>query len=164
MSTLTGLIGGGGGGFGLKDLTNAQSGQSTAQSVGNALGGNLYTSVGGFNANTWETHLSLTNTSGYLLQMVWKAPSLGANTDNRMRASVDGTQIFNYRYSTNSSGGSPAIRVWPPFYEENMQSPLTLQQCQNTILPIRFESSLLVQGYKGVSTLTNYIVVGYVLD
>lgn len=163
MSTLTGLIGGGNI-FGLQNLTNAQAGQTTVQSTANEIPGALYTSVGGFNTGVWETHLSLTNTSGYLLQMVWISPASVGGRDNRMRASLDGTQLFNYRYNTSTFTGTPAHRVWPPFYESNAQSGLDFQQCQNTVCPIRFESSLLVEGYKGSGTFTNYIIVSYVLD
>lgn len=164
MSTLTGLIGGGGGVFGLQNLTNAQSGQATVQSVSNAIPGALYTTVGGFNANTWETHLSLTSTSGYLLQMVWLSASTAGSSDNRMRASLDGTQLFNYRFNTATVGGTLPHRVWPPFYEANASTGLDFQQCQNTVCPIRFDSSLLVEGYKGQGTIPQYIIVSYVLD
>lgn len=162
MSTLTGLIGGGGGDvFGLQNITNAMSGQSQAflqNAV--ALGTGVFVSLGGTN-NQFNTMLSV-NASGYLMSCAWVYYA-NTSTDWRFRIKIDGTNVSELRINGAQAQYAGQLRVWPPFHESNIGSSLTSQQVQNAVCPLRFESSLLIEGYK-TSIFSNSAIVSYVLD
>ena len=151
----------GGGGYGLENVTNLQSGQAMGTQFSSGIAGGTAILCGTTTTNAWTTVLSV-SASGYLMSLTWKHYENGGSTDNRIRLTIDGTQIMNMRATGATFAGYIEQRMWPQFYEVNTQVGLTYQQVQNTVSPIRFESSLLVEVYKNF-IFENSAKVGYVL-
>lgn len=149
MSTLTGLIGGGGGDVVQSQLGNGGPGDASNQNI--TIIPSLQVTV----SNTWQTLLSL-NTGGYLWNCLYLA---GANANVGVKITIDGTLVFTGGPLTHP-GNTTYYQLWPPAL-----SGSTAQYSISDGLaaaPLRFESSLLIEGRENAGILVVY--PGYSID
>jgi len=155
MSTLTGLIGGGG--AGLEGITQIGDGVGNSQSSAVVVSGG---------AASFTTVLSVSD-SGYLLSwfLVQTPGVFSTNANHRARLIIDGTTLITTPLVTINSNNDPTYigQHWPGG-TGGVTTSGPLQQVNGGAVALKFNTSLVIQHLftGGVTPTTSHVM--YCLD
>ena len=150
MSTLTGLIGGGGGG----ETVQSQISTGAPGDVSNGIL-TIIPPLQVTISNAWQTLLSL-STGGYLWNCTYFA---GATSNVGIRITIDGTFVYSGGPLVHP-GNSTYYQFWPPA----VAGSTTQYDISNGLSasPLRFKSSLLIEARENSGVIIVY--PGYSID
>lgn len=149
MSTLTGLIGGGGGG----DVVQSQIVGGTYFGGGSCLSGVVQLSVP-TPFSTYNTILNISG-SGYLWSILHQ---FSISQTHGLRIIIDGNTLIDGTVAHTTNSGY--CQIWPPRFSTTTANVDVSSGLPAS--PLRFETSLQLQGYRSGGTGIFY--VGYSLD